>query len=573
MIVQCEGCKTRFRLADEKVRPTGTKVRCSRCGSTFLVTPPAPALPPQDEPSFNEMQTLVAPIPRDLLARARARDEEAPTRVAPVPRDLLGLSREEEAPTRVAPVPRDLLALAQDESPPPLPPEPRREPAPAAPDWDFDAPPQTFGDTYTDVTFGPGPQAFATAPQEHVRIPEAPPLEDDPLAILGPAPAPPPLGMGPAGPPPAGEPPPPQGAAEDDFFGDLLPQAQPAGRHPADATAAVRNELLGELQPPPRQAPADPAPLFGAPPSPAVERERRELFGEPPPRPSPSLELDRGALFGEPPPRPSTSGELYGAPPPRPSSPLELDHAGHFGEAPQRRAPPPASDAFVADPARLASDRAALAAEAPQAATLQRRLDPAARQEATAPWRRVLRLASGAAVLLTALACFVVARNGGQLRLDRAAFLAAFGLGDAPAGDAELVPASLHTGRYATAAGEVFFVRGTILNQADRALGPAVRVVAELRDGDRVVARGEGWAGGEPSPEQVHGLEGAEAWIALADRLGAAWSKPIAPGESAPFFVVLGGAAADAAATRLRVVASPAEAPQEAHRTVAADQL
>jgi predicted Zn finger-like uncharacterized protein len=42
MIVQCEACQTRFRLADEKIKPGGTKVRCSKCKEVFTVTLPEP---------------------------------------------------------------------------------------------------------------------------------------------------------------------------------------------------------------------------------------------------------------------------------------------------------------------------------------------------------------------------------------------------------------------------------------------------------------------------------------------------------------------------------------------------
>jgi predicted Zn finger-like uncharacterized protein len=42
MIVQCEACQTRFRLADEKVKAGGTKVRCSKCKEIFTVTFPEP---------------------------------------------------------------------------------------------------------------------------------------------------------------------------------------------------------------------------------------------------------------------------------------------------------------------------------------------------------------------------------------------------------------------------------------------------------------------------------------------------------------------------------------------------
>ncbi len=42
MIVQCKACQTRFRLADEKVKAGGIKVRCSKCKEVFTVMPPEP---------------------------------------------------------------------------------------------------------------------------------------------------------------------------------------------------------------------------------------------------------------------------------------------------------------------------------------------------------------------------------------------------------------------------------------------------------------------------------------------------------------------------------------------------
>jgi predicted Zn finger-like uncharacterized protein len=37
MIIQCDQCKTKFRLDDSRVTDAGVKVRCSRCKSTFVV--------------------------------------------------------------------------------------------------------------------------------------------------------------------------------------------------------------------------------------------------------------------------------------------------------------------------------------------------------------------------------------------------------------------------------------------------------------------------------------------------------------------------------------------------------
>jgi predicted Zn finger-like uncharacterized protein len=55
MIIQCEQCDTRFRMADEKLKPGGTKVRCSKCKYVFTVTPPAPEPEPAEEPIVDEL--------------------------------------------------------------------------------------------------------------------------------------------------------------------------------------------------------------------------------------------------------------------------------------------------------------------------------------------------------------------------------------------------------------------------------------------------------------------------------------------------------------------------------------
>ena len=39
MILQCQACGTKYRLEDSLLKPSGTKVRCSRCGFTWRVYP------------------------------------------------------------------------------------------------------------------------------------------------------------------------------------------------------------------------------------------------------------------------------------------------------------------------------------------------------------------------------------------------------------------------------------------------------------------------------------------------------------------------------------------------------
>ena len=63
MIVQCEHCQTKYRIADEKVKGKGVKVRCAKCENVFTIAPPenelldqsaAPALPPAPGPPAPE---------------------------------------------------------------------------------------------------------------------------------------------------------------------------------------------------------------------------------------------------------------------------------------------------------------------------------------------------------------------------------------------------------------------------------------------------------------------------------------------------------------------------------------
>ncbi len=53
MIIECSQCHTRFRLADDKVKPGGVKVRCSKCKNVFIVTPPPPEPEEIDFGAFN----------------------------------------------------------------------------------------------------------------------------------------------------------------------------------------------------------------------------------------------------------------------------------------------------------------------------------------------------------------------------------------------------------------------------------------------------------------------------------------------------------------------------------------
>ncbi|MDR1873062.1 MAG: zinc-ribbon domain-containing protein, partial [Deltaproteobacteria bacterium] len=53
MIITCEECQTKFRVADELIKLTGTRVRCSNCQSVFTVFRPPQTLNPAQESRFD----------------------------------------------------------------------------------------------------------------------------------------------------------------------------------------------------------------------------------------------------------------------------------------------------------------------------------------------------------------------------------------------------------------------------------------------------------------------------------------------------------------------------------------
>lgn len=67
MIVTCESCQTKFNLDASRVKATGQKVRCSRCGHVFMVFSPAEQILPQidliDESTDFEADAAAAPPP------------------------------------------------------------------------------------------------------------------------------------------------------------------------------------------------------------------------------------------------------------------------------------------------------------------------------------------------------------------------------------------------------------------------------------------------------------------------------------------------------------------------------
>ena len=77
MVIQCSACQTRFRLADDKIKPRGTRVRCSKCGEVFTITPPAPvAEPAPPEPAAEEFAHAAPSAPPQAAADSAAAGED-----------------------------------------------------------------------------------------------------------------------------------------------------------------------------------------------------------------------------------------------------------------------------------------------------------------------------------------------------------------------------------------------------------------------------------------------------------------------------------------------------------------
>jgi predicted Zn finger-like uncharacterized protein len=68
MIISCEKCHTRFKLNESRIKPSGTRLRCSKCQHTFELKPP---LPPAQDPA-NTQTAAAADSPTDPRAQADA---------------------------------------------------------------------------------------------------------------------------------------------------------------------------------------------------------------------------------------------------------------------------------------------------------------------------------------------------------------------------------------------------------------------------------------------------------------------------------------------------------------------
>ena len=57
MVIECKNCLKKFNLDEHRLRPNGSKVRCTKCGDIFLAFPPYIVSSENRLPTENEMNT------------------------------------------------------------------------------------------------------------------------------------------------------------------------------------------------------------------------------------------------------------------------------------------------------------------------------------------------------------------------------------------------------------------------------------------------------------------------------------------------------------------------------------
>src|SRR5512134_1796546 len=66
MIVTCEGCETNFHVDDRLIRPTGSRVRCSKCRQIFFAYPPQAAAEAEEPLVLSDELPGLGILPEDL---------------------------------------------------------------------------------------------------------------------------------------------------------------------------------------------------------------------------------------------------------------------------------------------------------------------------------------------------------------------------------------------------------------------------------------------------------------------------------------------------------------------------
>ncbi|MCW5836873.1 MAG: zinc-ribbon domain-containing protein, partial [Labilithrix sp.] len=85
--VECESCKAPYQVDERRVPPTGLKMRCPKCGHTFLVTDPSKGAAPAEGGAAPKpppkKATMVGLAPKPPPSAAAKAAPPAPIAAAP----------------------------------------------------------------------------------------------------------------------------------------------------------------------------------------------------------------------------------------------------------------------------------------------------------------------------------------------------------------------------------------------------------------------------------------------------------------------------------------------------------
>lgn len=86
MLVSCPKCASRYQLSDDKIRTTGTKVRCPRCQHTFKIFKPENEVAVEDEVSEDRTELFIrreVPEPEQTVTKKETAASRSKTEIQP----------------------------------------------------------------------------------------------------------------------------------------------------------------------------------------------------------------------------------------------------------------------------------------------------------------------------------------------------------------------------------------------------------------------------------------------------------------------------------------------------------
>jgi predicted Zn finger-like uncharacterized protein len=73
MIIVCSGCSRKFSLDEHRLKPAGSRVRCTKCGAIFIAVPPAAGEPGPESENSEDRSFRADPAPAETQSQPEAK--------------------------------------------------------------------------------------------------------------------------------------------------------------------------------------------------------------------------------------------------------------------------------------------------------------------------------------------------------------------------------------------------------------------------------------------------------------------------------------------------------------------